>query len=126
MKAYPVVLVGCCCILSGCQEPLSSEENLIAMNGVIRQGSMVSVTHSTPGVYPSETLAYANGELRRKIRVLTGDLYADCLLIPQISGYEIVILSKRYLTDAENEQMHRYIEEAIDKPQKETEIYRRM
>jgi hypothetical protein len=112
-------------LFTGCQTRLSHDEKLVAWNGVIRQGSMVSVTHVNPGVYPSETLAYANADLGRKIRDITGDFYADCLLVPQIHGYDIVILSKRYLTEAQKEEIYSYIEKAVDKAWTETEIYRK-
>ncbi len=121
----PIPILLASVILSGCQTRFTPEQELIAWNGVIRQGSTVSVTHARPGVYPSETLAYANEKLSIRIREITHDSGADCFIVPTIGGYNIVILSKHYLTTTENEQMHKYVSDALETAWKDTEIYRK-
>ena len=112
-------------LLSGCQSNFTADEKILARNGLLRQGGATFCGHAPPGCYPSEVLAYANAAIKTKMSDITGDLRSECFIAPVIGGYELVILSKKDLTDKQRHQISRYVDVALATAWKETEIYRR-
>src|SRR5438874_13469 len=84
-----VFLCGCC----------TSKETDRELNGLIRDGWLVSVSDSPVGVYPMTVYSTANSKLPSLIREYLGDPFGDCFLVPKRAGYDIVIVSRERLTD---------------------------
>jgi len=116
--AFTAVLLIAC--LSACTRKQSSD---LESNGVIRSGSHVHITHTLPGGYSAPVLAIANSKLDDFVSRLGSDTKIECVLVPQIAGYDIVILSRRRLTEEEEKKVKEFVDVAIAEAQKEAHIY---
>ncbi len=98
-----VFLCGCC----------TSKETDRELNGLIRDGWLVSVSDSPVGVYPVTVYSTVNSKLPSLIREYTGDPFSDCFLVPKEAGYDIVILTRERLADRARTEIHGIVKKAI-------------
>jgi hypothetical protein len=98
-----VGLCGCC----------TTTETDRELNGLIRNGWLVSVSDSPIGVYPVSLYCTVNAKLPTLIQNYTGDARSDCFLVPRGSAYDIVVLSHERLSEKTMTEIHGMIRKAI-------------
>ena len=91
----------------------------LALNGVIESGWRVSNSHNWMGGIPSEVFADANSELDTFINKLTDGDSDRCLLVPQVYGYDVVILTHKRLSDRDEKRVRAFVDTAISQAQTE-------
>ncbi|MBI2517839.1 MAG: hypothetical protein HYV95_13125 [Opitutae bacterium] len=116
--AFSTILLVVC--LSACTRKLSPD---LESDRVIRSGSHVHITHTLPGGYSAPVLAIANSKLDDFVSRLGSDVQIECVLVPQIAGYDVVILSRRRLTKEEEKKVNEFVDAAVAEAQKEAHIY---
>ncbi|MCX6921911.1 MAG: hypothetical protein NT154_01640, partial [Verrucomicrobia bacterium] len=96
--------------LCGCCTPNETDREL---NGLIRDGWLVSVSDSPVGVYSLTVYGAVNSKLPFLVQEYTGDTRSDCFLVPKGAGYDIVILTKERLSDKARMEIHDMVKKAI-------------
>jgi len=76
---------------------------------------MVSVGHLGVEAYTSLGYAIANDTLEVRVRTLKRDVLDDisCHIVPRFEGYHIVILSRRRLSQEEEEKIRGFVDESL-------------
>jgi hypothetical protein len=115
---WPVVLFVWCVLGSAslaAAEERNAEENDRAYNGFIASGWRVHISHYWMGEgISSEAFAWANSKLATTFPKFTGHYGDQCLLIPDLSGYQIVILTQKRLSDRQSGRVHSLTDAALD------------
>jgi len=102
--------------LLGCSSPTETD---LALNGFIQSGWHSSVEDGPIAAYPAEVFALANPKLDDFIDKLTGDSMSECFLVPQTFGYDVVILTRKLLSKADEASVSTFVETALSQAQKE-------
>jgi hypothetical protein len=111
ISLFSVFLCGCC----------TSKDTVRELNGLIRDGWLVSVSDSPAGVYPLKVYCIANSKLHSMIEEQTGDSGSDCFLVPKGVGYDIVILTREPLSDKARMEIHGCIKKVISEAESEAQ-----
>jgi hypothetical protein len=116
MRSCTLLILLVSAFLCGC---CTSKETDRELNGLIRDGWLVSVSDSPIGVYPVTVYSTVNSKLPSLIQKYTGDTQSDCFLVPKGAGYDIVILTRERLSEKARMDIHSIVKKAISEAESE-------
>jgi len=92
-------LAGCC----------TSKESDLQLNGLIRDGWLVSTSDSPPGVFPLAVYRGVNSKLYHLMQERYRELHGACFLVPREAGYEIVVLTNQRLSQKTRNEIYEMV-----------------
>jgi hypothetical protein len=111
-----VVLVACC---GSCRQPSVAPERVLSdldQNGFIQSGWSVSIDDGDVHEWAPAVFAGANLGIRKKLRAASlDDVFRPITVrvIPEVSGYEVLILSRDRLSDEKMQSIRLLTEAAV-------------